>query len=238
MNRILFISDLHLSDIRHEPGRDSDLLTRLASLIRRRDYKAVLNLGDTVSRKAFLPEGTDPRRVFRAYREWRDSLGIPFRECTIFRERPFFRDIFGQDEDSVWNGLPGTVVLTFSPDSADDHEASGDQWNWLSEQARNAAGSTLVVCSHVPYPGSCSRPESPGIYLPVPEPLRRLLENRETPVFWAGGHFHWKEEPPVVKGSLTAFMGGRFTSGKSADQGGYLRELDLDSLELNTLRDW
>jgi len=40
------------------------------------------------------------------------------------------------------------------------------------------------------------------------------------------------------QGALTAFMDGRFSSGKSAEQGGYLRELDLDSLELNTLRDW
>ena len=42
----------------------------------------------------------------------------------------------------------------------------------------------------------------------------------------------------MVKGALTAFIGGRFSSGKSAEQGGYLQELDLDSLELNTLRVW
>ena len=238
MNRILFISDLHLSDIRHAVGRDELLLARLAKLIHRQNYKAVLNLGDTVSREAFLPEGTDPKKVFGMYKEWRDSLGIPFRECTIFRERAFFRDIFGQEEDSVWEELPNTTVLTFSPDCDDDHQATDAQWEWITEQARRTAGRPLVICSHVPYPGCVSRPETPGIYLPVPAPLRQLLTDRESPVFWASGHFHWKEEPPMRKGSLTAFIGARFTMGDKPGQESYLRELNLDTLELNTIREF
>lgn len=238
MNRILFINDLHLSDTRHAPGRDKSILARLAELIRSRNLKAVLNLGDTVSRKEFLPEGTDPRKVLGMYRKWRDSLKIPFRECSIFRERAFFREIFGQPEDSIWEELPNTTVLTFSPDCNDDHQATDAQWEWIAEQVRRTDGRTLVICSHVPYPGCCSRPERPGLYLPVPEWLRQLLTHRESPVFWASGHFHWKEEPPLRDGSLTAFIGARFIMGDAPDQQYYLRELDLDTLELHTIRDF
>ena len=235
MNRILFISDLHLADTRHSPEWNENLLSQIADLVQRRGHRAVLNLGDTVSRKEFLPDGTDPKAIFRMYRSWRDSLGIPFRECTIFRERAFFREMFGQNEDSTWDGLPNARVLTFSPNCEDDHQATNTQWQWIAEQVESAGNRTVIICSHVPYPGACSRPISLGIYLPVPDALQKLLENRKSPVFWASGHFHWKEEPPMVKGALTAFLGGCFFGVSRAEKGTYLRELDLDSLELNTI---
>ena len=238
MNRLLFISDLHLGDTRNAPGRDERLLARLAELIRRREYRAVLNLGDTVSRAEFLPNGADTQTLFRAYRRWRDALGVPFRECAIFRERPFFQEIFGQDEDSAWDGLPGATVLTFSPRHEDDHEATDAQWQWLSAQIAAAAGRTVIIGSHVPYPACCSRPDTPGIYLPVPPAIRRQLETRGAPAFWAGGHFHWNVEPPLTRGSLTAFMGARFLIDAEPAKTTYLRELDLDTLQLDTITEF
>ena len=236
MNRILFISDLHLADTRNRPGRDKSLLAELASLIRRRGCSAVVNLGDTVSREDFRPEGVNGRETFQEYLCWRDTLGIPFRECSIFRERAFFRSLFNQAEDSTWTGLPGVAVLTFSPNHEDDHTATADQWEWISREVSKTHDRIAVIASHVPYPGTCSRPITPGIYLPVPDTLRRQLESRELPVFWAAGHFHWAEEPPAVFGSLTAFMGGRILIDSMPEKTTYLRELDLDTLTITTLK--
>ncbi|MBQ6473477.1 MAG: metallophosphoesterase [Victivallales bacterium] len=235
MNRVLFISDLHLADIRNGPGRDARLLAALSTLIRNRHYRAVINLGDTVSRAGYLLRGTTTREAFNEYLQWRNDQGVPFRECAIFRERPFFRDIFGQEEDSVWKGIQGVVILTFSPCHEDDHTATDAQWQWLSAQVKSAVGQTLVLASHVPYPGCCSRADTPGVYLPVPQPIRHQLETRGEATFWGGGHFHWNEEPPVTRGSLTAFMGGRFLIDAEPTKTTYLRELDLDTLELRTI---
>ena len=237
MSKILYISDLHLFDKRNLPGRDERLLSSLAELIKANHYKAVVNLGDTISRKEFLPDDADTIHAFKEYINWRDSLNVPFRECAIFRERPFFKTLFAQEEDSIWNGIAGASILTFSPLHEDDHQATDGQWRWLSEQIDAAGENVLLINSHVPYPGSCSRPVTPGIFLPVPEAIQRQLETRSMPVFWAGGHFHWNEEPPMVKGSLTAFMGGRFLIDSEPRKTTYLRELDIETLQLNTIRE-
>lgn len=234
MRLILYISDLHLNDNRNQPERDEKLLNSLAALINRKQYRAVVNLGDTVSREEFLV--SDKIHAFKKYIDWRNALNVPFIECAIYRERPFFKTLFAQQEDSVWNGIEGVSILTFSPLHEDDHQATNEQWRWLSKQIDATAENVLLINSHVPYPGSCSRPVTPGIFLPVPDAIQMQLESRAKPIFWAGGHFHWKEEQPMVKGSLTAFMGGRFLIDSEPGKTTYLRELDLDRLTLNTIR--
>ena len=58
--KILVISDLHLCDIRHKNISDGIRLEKLAKFIASSDADAVLNLGDTVSRKPLLTEPDKP----------------------------------------------------------------------------------------------------------------------------------------------------------------------------------
>ena len=237
MSAILFFSDLHLGDSRNSITYEEENLASLGSLIRRRKYAAVINLGDTVSRKEFLRDNMSAEEVFEKYRRWRDALGVPFRECTIYRERGFFEEFFGQKADSCWEDIPGTAVITLSPDDVEDHQCSAAQWQWLSEMLDRTAGKTVLIGSHVPYPGCCSRPVTPGIYLPIDDAVRQKLENHQGAVFWAGGHFHWHDDPPLHQGSLTAFTGGRFLLETHPDRYTYVREVDLDTLAVRTLTD-
>ena len=52
--KILVISDLHLCDRRHYDMPDEERLEKLGHFIRKSGSDAVLNLGDTVSRKPLL----------------------------------------------------------------------------------------------------------------------------------------------------------------------------------------
>jgi len=232
---VLIISDLHLGDKRNSLAHEKKLLDDLAKFICRKKFQAVLNLGDTVSRKEFLRSGTETLAEFAKYRKWRDALKIPFRECTIYRERPFFESVFDQKPDSVWNGTSGLSIFTMSPDDVYDHQFSAMQWYWFREALIKTEGKAVLIGSHVPYPGSCTRPVTPGIYLEIPEDIQRLLENHPRPVFWAGGHFHWKDDPPLVRGNLTALMGARFAFEQDFERQTYLQQLNLNNFSIYTI---
>ena len=210
---ILFFSDLHLCDNRNSKPFEENRLTRLANFIRENDFDLIVNLGDTVSRDGCLREELKPYReeLFEEYLRWRKSIRIPILECGLYRERTFFQKIFGRPMDWVCKSLEGVTLITFAPESANDHVATAGQWRWFENALTEAEGQTVVICTHVPYPGCCSRAVEPGIFLDVPETIQRRLEAFPSPVYWAGGHFHWPLEPPVVTGSLTSFMGGKFS---------------------------
>ena len=238
--KILFISDVHFCDYRNSAAYEERRKRRLADLICAGDIALVVNIGDTVSRDGVLREELKPyrRELFADYVEWRASLGVPFVECGLGREKAFFEEIYGQPMDYVYTGLPGVLVVVSDPAGGADGRFTEAQVRWLEETLDAADGRTVVVGTHVPYPASCSRPIGPGIYLDVPEGLQRRLENFPSRVFWAGGHFHWELEAPVVHGSLTAFMGGRFRfESDPPDELPYLRTLDLNTLALETLVD-
>ena len=234
---VLIISDLHLGDKRNSLAHEEKLLDDLAKFIRAKQFQAVLNLGDTVSRKEFLRDGTEMLAEFAKYRKWRDALKIPFRECSIYRERPFFESVFEQKADSIWNGIPRLSIFTLSPNDKNDHEFSPRQWNWFRKALAMADGKTVLIGSHVPYPGSCTRPIAPGIYLEIPEDIQRLLENHSRPVFWVGGHFHWNNDPPLVRGNLTALIGARFAFEGEYERTTYVRELRLEDSSIRTITD-
>ena len=124
-----------------------------------------------------------------------------------------------------------------APAAGGDNCFTAEQLRWLEAALTQAAQErAVVICTHLPYPGSCSRPYAPDTYLELPDDFRRRLENFPTRLFWAGGHFHWKLEEPVTKGSLTAFMGGRFRfESAPVDFASYLRILDTETLTLETV---
>ena len=234
---ILFFSDLHLCDSRNSAAFEEEQLKRLAEFIRKRSFELVVNLGDTVSRDGCLRECLKPYRaeLFDKYLNWRKALGVPFLECGIYRERPFFQAIFGQPMDFAYKWLDGVMVITFCPESPNDHVATDEQWQWFENALTEAEGMPVVICTHVPYPGSCSRAVEPGIFMDVPEAIQCRLESFPSPVYWASGHFHWKLEPPVVTGSLTSFMGGKFFFESSAKKETYFRTFDPVTLKLETI---
>ena len=237
---ILFFSDLHLGDIRSSTAFEKARLEHLGKFIRDGHYELVVNLGDTVSRDGFLRECLKPYRaeLFGEYLRWRSALGIPFLECGIYRERPFFQAIFGQPMDFACKWLDGVTVITFCPESPNDHVATDEQWQWFEDALAEAEGAPVVICTHVPYPGSCSRAVEPGIFMDVPEGIQRRLESFASPVYWAGGHFHWKLEAPVVTGSLTSFMGGKFFFETSPNKETYFRTFDPMTLKIETIVDF
>ena len=231
--KILVISDLHTCDNRFSRDYEQTRLRRLAEVIRSCGAGMVLNLGDTVSRKELLrPDIACEADGYRKYMQWRSQFDIPFVECAVAREFSFFAEIVGQEPDSFREVDEYMSIITIAPQEAFDHRLTGEQLSFLTECISGCRTPNLLIASHVPYPGSCSREIEPGIFLEIPENLRKLVEESERKVLWGGGHFHWPPEPVRQFGSLTAFYGGRFASSGKA---GYLRMIDSVTAQVEML---
>lgn len=206
--KVLVISDLHLCDSRHCDMPDEKRLEKLGDFIKASGADAVLNLGDTVSRKPFLLEKfSSEKEGFRYYLKWRSQFSIPFAECAIDRELPFFADLMGTGADSLLPLSPDAAIITLSPLET-WRSFTSDQLDFLNSALDSCAGKTVIIGTHLPYPGSCSRNED--VFLQIPEPLQQKLESFPGKIFWCGGHFHWNQEPPHETGSLTVFIPSRF----------------------------
>lgn len=239
MATILFISDLHLCDSRNSRIFELNRLERLADWIRLNKFDLVINLGDTVSREGCLREELTPyrRKLFEEYLVWRKTLGAPVLECGLHREHPFFEEIYEQPMNCVYRSLPGVTAFAMTPAGAGDHILTDQQWQWFKNELAKSEATIVVIGAHIPYPNSCSRPASECCYLKVPSSIHHRLETFPSPVFCAGGHFHWAIEPPVTFGSLTAFMGARFSFESEPLKKTYLRVLDTQTLSLTTFTD-
>ncbi|MBR2345933.1 MAG: hypothetical protein IKA71_09160 [Lentisphaeria bacterium] len=232
--KILLLSDLHLCDIRNSREFEYRRMDKLADFIKNSGAGMVLNLGDAVSRKEFLREEfADESAGFDYYLQWRKQFDIPFTECAVAREFGFFAEKVGQQPDSFRQIDDFMSLITVAPQEAFDHNFTLDQLDFLEQAVSGCRTPKLLIASHVPYPGSCSRGIAPGIFLDIPERLRMLVEESELDIFWGGGHFHWDAEPAGKFGSLTAFYGGRF-SNENGKKNGYLRSIDTVSGEINT----
>ena len=232
--KILFITDLHLCDARNSPEFEVRRLEKLADLIRSGGYRMVFNLGDTVSRRNLLRPGfADEEAGFAVYLQWRAQFDIPFVDCAVSRELGFFAKLLGREPDSI-REFGDVTTVTVTPLLGVDHEFTSEQVDFLLDAVKHFRTPYLIIGSHVPYPGSCSRPIAPGIYLDIPESLSEALERAEHPVFWAGGHFHWPEEDPRRFGALTVFCGGRFNA-EGGNKSGYLRTFDTETGEVATI---
>lgn len=233
--KILFISDLHLCDKRNSIAFEKRRMSKLAEFIGSCGCDLVVNLGDAVSRREFLrPEFSCEAEGFDYYLAWRNTLSVPFIECAIDREFAFFEAKTGQKPDSFREVSPDLSIITVAPKEANDHRFTGEQLDFLENALASCRTPAVVIASHVPYPGSCSRAVAPGIFLEIPERLRELLENSPRRIYWAGGHFHWAEEPVAHFGSLAAFHGGRF-SFESLESDGYLRMLETAAGQVTTV---
>lgn len=232
--KILIFSDLHLCDTRNSREYEENRLRMLAGYIRSCGAGAVVNLGDTVSRKEFLREEfACEADGFDRYLEWRKQFDVPFFECSVGREFDFFAEKLKQDMDS-WCQLDGYMsVITTAAKFENDHTFSEEQIDFLINAVNNCNTPAVLIASHVPYPGSCSRPIAPGIFLNIPENLRRAVEMSDKKVLWCGGHFHWPEEEPRQFGSLTAFYGGRFNF-EHLDKVSYMRMVESETSEVVT----
>lgn len=236
--KILILSDLHLGDIRNSAAFEKRRLNKLSELIRNSGAGLVLNLGDTVSRKEFLrPEIGDSRSGYRDYLIWRNSLAVPFAECAVNRELPFFRETLGQEPDSIHTASPEMTIITMDPEKNCDHTFTDKQLDFLIAAIRSSSAPRILIATHVPYPGSCSRPAGDGIFLEIPDILRQAVEESERSIYWCGGHFHWRQEEPVRLGSLTAFHGGRFPFESVPEQSGWLRSIDTQTGEIQSVSD-
>lgn len=232
--KILIFSDLHLCDIRNSREYEAIRKEKLAEVIKSCGAGVVLNLGDTVSRKEFLREEFSCEEdAFDSYLEWRKQFNVPFIECSVSRESGFFANKLKQDIDSFRQIDEFMSVITVAPKLEFDHTFSGEQIDFLMGAVDNCRTPGLLIASHVPYPGSCSRTIAPGIFLNIPENLRRTVENSDKKILWCGGHFHWQEEAPQQFGSLTAFYGGRFNF-ETCSTSGYMRIVDTETCEVST----
>ena len=233
--KILLLTDLHLFDTRMTPERDRERLGKLGCFINECGAEAVLNLGDTISRSALLrPECPSGREGFRAYLRWRAQFRIPFAECALVRELDFFSSLMGQEPEAVLE-CGDAAVITATPRESGEHSFTPAQLDFLFaalDRCRKK-GLSVVIGTHVPYPGSCSRKEAPGIFLEIPPELHETLTAFPRPVWWCGGHFHWAPEPPKVTGSLTALYAGRFRLDTRKDTT-YLRLIDTATGRIDT----
>ena len=233
--KLLIFSDIHLCDKRNGIEYERRRMAMLAEWILSSGTDAVLNLGDTVSRREWLrPEYASEAEGYDQYLRWRGQFTIPFVECAVDREFGFFAEELGQEPDSFRVLDQYLSIVTVAPKEAYDHRFTPEQLDFLEESVRGCPTPKVLIASHVPYPGSCSRPIAPGIFLEIPERLRRMVEESSKDVYWCGGHFHWQEEPPQKFGSLTAFYGARFGF-EHQGKLGYLRMLDTVSGEISTV---
>lgn len=227
--KILVISDLHLCDTRHEPAQEEKRLEGLAAFISKARVDALLNLGDTVSRPPFLREDTGSmEKGFEYYLKWRKQFFIPAAECAITRELSFFSGIMGQAPDTVSDLSPQTAIITMTPREGVGHNFTFAQLDFLKRALECRKGKTVVIGTHVPFPGSCSREEKPGTFLEIPPEFREYLCNFPGRIIWCGGHFHWDQEPPKVTGSLTALYASRFRLQQRKDYS-YTSVIDTES---------
>ena len=205
--KILVISDLHLSDRRHYDMPDEVRLGKLGDFIRECGAEAVLNLGDTVSRKPLLlDEYATLEEGFAPYLKWRKSLGIPFAESAIHRELAFFSKIMGQEVDQLFDLDADSAMITML--QKHEYRLSEEQESFLESSLDRCHGKTVIIGTHQPYTGSCSR--QLDVFLKVSDRLREKMESFPGRVIWCGGHFHWDQEPPKVTGSLIALYPSRF----------------------------
>ena len=232
--KLLIFSDLHLCDKRNSVEYERRRMAMLAEWILS-SADAVLNLGDTVSRREWLrPEYASEADGYDQYLRWRGQFTIPFVECAVDREFSFFAEKLGQEPDSFRVLDRHLSLITAAPKEAADHRFVPEQLDFLEKSVRGCPTPRVLIATHVPYPGSCSRPVAPGIFLEIPERLRRIVEESAKEVYWCGGHFHWPEEPPRRFGSLTAFYGARF-SFENEGKPGYLRMFDTESGKITTV---
>lgn len=233
--KILIISDVHFCDNRNSAEYENRRKVLLAQFIRDCGADAVLNLGDTVSRKDYLrPEFPSEYIGYDNYLEWRKQFDIPFIECAVGRELGFFAERVGQEPDSFHQMDEYMSIITATPREAGDHNFIPEQIDFMERCIKNCPTPRILIATHVPYPGSCSRGIAPGIFLEIPERLRQLVEESDKQIYWCGGHFHWQEEPPRQFGSLTAFYAARFDF-EPRKKPGYLRMIDTVSGELTTV---
>ncbi len=232
--KILIFSDLHLCDTRNSREYEENRRKMLAGYIRSCGAGAVVNLGDTVSRREFLREEFScEAEGFDLYLKWREQFDVPFIECSVAREFDFFAAKLKQEMDSCRQIDEYMSVITTAPKFENDHTFSDAQIDFLIGAVKNCGTPGVLIASHVPYPGSCSRAVAPGIFLNIPEELRCAVEMSDKKVLWCGGHFHWQEEEPRQFGSLTAFYGGRFNF-ENRDQISYMRMVDTETCEVST----
>lgn len=232
--KILIISDVHFYDNRNSAGYEARRKELLADFIRKCGAGMVLNLGDTVSRKEYLrPEYPSEIIGFDSYLEWRKQFDIPFIECAIGRELEFFAEKLGQQPDCSHQVDDNMTVITATPLEGGDHNFVPEQLDFMEQAIKNCRTPRILIATHVPYPGSCSRGITPGIFLDIPERLRQLVEESDKDIYWCGGHFHWQEEPPRKFGSLTAFYASRFNF-EMREKPGYLRSIDTASGKIVT----
>ncbi len=223
---VIVMSDLHLGDRRKSGEFEAKQLEDLKNTLLRNQPRLVLNLGDTVSREEFLRDGTDSQKEFQRYIEWRDSLNLPFAECAIEREEGFFAEIFHQEPQSSWQLSDDFMVITLAPYEANDHRFSKEKINYLRETLNNFSGKNVLIGTHVPWEGACSRPAGEGIYLEKEPELMDILENCGKKIYWTGGHFHYPPEPIDMSANPCAFMGGCFAFDDSKKS--YLRKIVFD----------
>lgn len=229
--KILIISDLHLCDRRHYDMPDEERLEKLAAFIRTSGAEAVLNLGDTVSRKPFLLEKfPSEKEGFGFYLNWRRQFSIPFAECAIERELPFFAEVTGQKADTLFSLSDEAALITACPLES-WRSFTTSQLDFLHTALDASQGKTVIIGTHLPYPGSCSRNED--VFLQIPESLQKKLAAFPGKVFWCGGHFHWDQEPPKVTGSLIALYPSRFRLKERGDDT-YTTLIDTVSGEFTT----
>ena len=231
--KILVISDLHLCDVRHKSITDTERLEELAKFIKASETDAVLNLGDTVSRTPFRKESFPSLEDgFKFYLDWRSQFTIPFFECAINRELGFFEKIMGAAPDSLFELSDKAAVITMAPQADSDHTFLPGQLDFLTGALNFCKGKTVVIGTHVPFPGSCSREDKPGTFLDIPMPFKNFLVSFPGRIIWCGGHFHWKQEPPTTTGALTALYASRF---QLTDEGSYSSIIDTETGNINCI---
>ena len=231
---VIMMSDLHLGDRRRSREFEQKLLDDLRNELLRNQPELVLNLGDTVSRKEFLRDDTDTKKEFLRYLEWRDALNLPFAECAIEREAEFFEEMFHQNPQSCWRLSDDFMVITLAPYESNDHLLSSEKIKYLADTLSSFDGHNVLIGTHVPWEGACSRPAKAGIYLDKVPELVEVLKNSGKKIYWAGGHFHYPVEPIDMETNPCAFMGGCFAFNSSKKS--FLRKLSFhNGIEISEL---
>jgi len=237
--KLLTFSDLHLGDYRNTPEYEKCQLECIRELAAKIKPDLLINVGDTVSKDAYLRDSNERMNYWEQYVNFKRSFCCPVIETCLARERTFFADLFNTEcEFSLIENDIG--FISFDPLEYDDHSMVPEQIQWLTTEIKKLAGKTIVFTSHVPIAQTTlTREVREGMYLTQSDLIKELAAEYADFAIFLAGHFHVPPELPRSNERELMLMAGCFAFCLAENHSTYLRIIDISdrNITIHTIND-